>query len=172
MPKKNPSTAAQRARQRQATTGENYTTALRAETRPAVPRPAVAHAIFSAAGEGWAPIIRQAERELREVWPGHPVPYWQEKFGDLCWKSVPYDAAPEVHAVIFRAIRQASVTCQTCPSPGRKRVVWVGRDWGGMPWVKTCCDTCYYMPPAREIPGWRIQRSEYQDLVDSYEDRG
>ncbi|MGW3910505.1 hypothetical protein ACWEBX_03120 [Streptomyces sp. NPDC005070] len=161
MPKKNPSTAAQRARQRQAATGEKYTTALRAETRPAIRRPAVAHTIFSAVGEGWAPIIRQAEHELREVWPGHPVPYWQEKFGDLCWKSVPYDAAPEVHAVIRRAAREASVTCQTCPSPGRKRVVTASEI---MPWVKTCCEACYYVDP-------HMVRTDrwYRDLVQDYE---
>lgn len=120
------STAAQRARQRQATTGEKYTTALRSETRPAVE-----HSMFSAGGAGWAPILRRAELELDEVWPGHPTPHWEEKFGDLCWKGAPWSQGPEVWAVINRATRKASSTCQTCPSPGRKRVIWIGEDWGG-----------------------------------------
>ncbi|QQM38047.1 hypothetical protein [Streptomyces liliifuscus] len=127
--------------------------------------------MFSADGAGWAPIIRRAERELDEVWPGHPQPYWEEKFGDLCWKSCPLDQGREVWAVINRATREASSTCQTCPSPGRKRVVWVGMDWGGMPWVKTCCDTCYYLPPVRARSGWEYQRREYLQLVELYEDR-
>lgn len=163
MPRKQ-STAAQRARQRQAATGENYTAALRAQTPPPGRRPPVTHTMFSAHGDGWAPIIRQAERELREIWPGHPTPYWEEKFGDLCWKVGPWDQAPEVWAVVHRAIRKASSTCQTCPSPGRKRVVWVGEDWGGMAWVKTCCDACYYVPP------YAASDREYQRLVEEYED--
>jgi hypothetical protein len=168
MPRKHPSTAAQRARQRQAATGEKYTTALRAETRPAPQRPAVQHRPFSAQGAGWAPIIRRAERELDEVWPGHPVPHWEEKFGDLCWKGTPWSQGLEVWAVVNRAMREASSTCQTCPSPGRKRVVWHWDSEYGwvMPWVKTCCDTCAYVPP-------QLRDDEaYLDLVEEYEDRG
>lgn len=169
MPRKNRSTAAQRARQRQAVTGEKYTTALRAETRPAARQPVVSHAMFSAEGAGWAPIIRQAEDELHKVWPGHPMPHWQEKFGDLCWKAAPWNQGPEVRAVVDRAVREASVTCQTCPSPGRKRVVVVGQDWGGMAWVKTCCDACYSVPPA---DAWHPSlKRDYQRLVAHYEER-
>ncbi len=99
MPRKQ-STAAQRARQRQADTGEKYTAALRAETQPTV-----THRMFSAAGAGWAPIIERAEQRLREVWPDHPKPHWEEKFGDLVWKSVPYEQDPKVWPVIGRAAR-------------------------------------------------------------------
>ncbi|MFC8201745.1 hypothetical protein ACFUTV_41160 [Streptomyces sp. NPDC057298] len=134
------STTAQRARQRQAATGEKYTTALRTETRAVVE-----HVPFSVSGAGWAPIIRRAERRLREVWPDHPRPHWEEKFGDLCWKGVPWSQGAAVWAVVNQATREASSTCQTCPSPGRKRVVW--DSWEIMPWVKTCCDACYYVPP-------------------------
>ncbi|MCT9141719.1 hypothetical protein [Streptomyces violarus] len=169
MPKKNRATAAQKARQRQAATGEKYTTALRAETRAAAQRPAVVHAMFSAEGAGWAPIIQRAERALDEVWPGHPAPHWEEKFGDLCWKGAPWSQGPEVWAVVNQATREAASTCQTCPSPGRKRVVVVGLDWGGMPWVKTCCDACYSVPPSHV---WHpFLKTEYQQLVERYENR-
>lgn len=162
MPRKQ-STAAQKARQRQAATGENYTTSLRAQA--AVP---VRHRPFSARGAGWAPIIERAERELDEIWPGHPAPCWGEKFGDLVWKGTPWSQGPDVWAVVSKAMREASSTCQTCPSPGRKRVVW---DWDShygwvMPWVKTCCDACYYVPPHL-----RDDRT-YLDLVEQYENRG
>ncbi|MFJ6076385.1 hypothetical protein ACIQFU_37140 [Streptomyces sp. NPDC093065] len=160
MPRKQ-STAAQRARQRQALTGEKYTAALRAETRPTLP-----HHMFSAAGAGWAPITQRAERELDEVWPDHPRPHWEEKFGDLCWKGTPWSQGPEVWAVINRAAREAAFTCQICPSLGRKRVVWVGEEWGGMPWVKTCCDACWY------VPSWARTDREYLRLVAQYEEHG
>ncbi|MFF3576663.1 hypothetical protein [Streptomyces mirabilis] len=159
MPRKQ-STAAQRARQRQAATGQKYTAALRIETRPTVQ-----HAMFSADGAGWAPIIQRAERKLREIWPGRTAPHWSEKLGDL-HRDVRWPQSCEVWAVLTQARQEASATCQTCPSPGRKRVVWVGEDWGGMPWVKTCCDTCYYVP-SRERSG-----REYLSLVEHYEDRG
>lgn len=162
MPKKQ-STAARKARQRQAATGEKYTTALRSQGSP------VRHRAFSADGAGWAPIIERAERSLDEVWPGHPRPYWEEKYGDLCWKfGAPVGAPAEVWTVIEEATREASSTCQTCPSPGRKRVVWNWDSYYGwvMPWVKTCCDACYHVPPHL-----RSDR-QYLALVDQYEARG
>ncbi len=160
MPRKQ-STAAQRARQRQATTGENYTTALRAQTPPPV-----RHRPFSAQGAGWAPIIEAAERRLTQIWPGHPKPWWEEKFGDLCWKYCPLDAPREFHRAISEATREAATTCQTCSSPGRKRVVW---DWDTdygwvMPWVKTCCDACYH------VPAHLRDDQAYLDLVEEYEE--
>jgi len=160
MPKKQ-STAAQKARQRQAATGEKYTTALRAQTAGPI-----RHRPFSAKGEGWAPIIERAERKLIEVWPACPKPHWEEKFGDLCWKYVPAGAPMDVWRVISAAIKEASGTCQTCPSPGRKRVVW---DWDShygwvMPWVKTCCDVCYHVPEHLR------NDMAYLDLVEQYEE--
>ncbi|MFD5115807.1 hypothetical protein ACFWNG_26430 [Streptomyces sp. NPDC058391] len=160
MPKKQ-STDAQKARQRQAATGEKYTTALRDQT----PGP-VRHRPFSAEGAGWAPIIEQAEHKLIEVWPNCPRPQWEEKFGDLCWKYVPAGAPMDVWRVINAAVKEASGTCQTCPSPGRKRVVW---DWDShygwvMPWVKTCCDGCYHVPEHLR------NDSAYLDLVEQYEE--
>ncbi|MFH0179168.1 hypothetical protein [Streptomyces cacaoi] len=163
MPRKQ-STAVQRARQRQAATGAKYTSGLRTETGPRS-GPVVVHAMFSADGAGWAPIIQRADRELRELRPGRPKASWAEKFGDLLWHHVSVDESREVWAVSYRAAREAAATCQTGPSPGRKRVVWVGGDRGGMPWVRTCCDTCYHVPP-RE----RSDR-EYLWLVERYEER-
>lgn len=162
MPRKQP-TAAQRARQRQASTGQKYTAALRAEIR----RP-VTFGMFSAAGAGWAPIIERAERRLREVWPEDLRPYWGEKFGNLVWKGgASWSEDSKVWwPVVYQAVREASFTCQTCPSPGRKRVVGVGLEWGGAPWVKTCCDACYYVPP------YLRSGQEYLSLVEHYEDHG
>jgi hypothetical protein len=157
---KNQSTAGKKARQRQATTGEKYTKALRAQAVGPVRFRA-----FSVCGDGWAPIIERAEAKLKQVWPECPQPYWEEKFGDLCWKSCPVDAPREVWRVIHEAVREASVTCQTCPSPGRKRVVCTWDDEYGwvMPWVKTCCDSCHHLP-AGVRDNWG-----YRNLADQYE---
>ncbi|MFE5482954.1 hypothetical protein [Streptomyces sp. NPDC056527] len=160
MPKKQ-STAAKKARQRQTATGEKYTAALRAHA----PGP-VRHRPFSAKGAGWAPIVERAERKLIEVWPDCPVPYWEEKYGDLCWKYVPAGAPADVWRVISAAIEEASGTCQTCSSSGRKRVVWHWDSYYGwvMPWVKTCCDVCSHVPEhLRNDPS-------YLDLVEQYEE--
>ncbi|MFE8978534.1 hypothetical protein ACFYM7_34705 [Streptomyces cyaneofuscatus] len=160
MPKKQ-STAAHKARQRQAATGGKYTTVLRAEKSGAV-----RHMPFSARGAGWAPIIERAERQLHEVWADCPKPYWEEKFGGLCWKYVPADAPMEVWRVVRVAAKAASGTCQTCPSPGRKRVVWSWDSYYGwvMPWVKTCCDACSH------VPGHLRNDPTYLDLVEQYEE--
>ncbi|MEU6913567.1 hypothetical protein [Streptomyces olindensis] len=167
MPKKQP-TAARKARQRQAATGEKYTTALRAQ----LPAP-VRHREFSARGAGWDPITQRAARRLAEVWPECPAPMWEEKFGDLCWKYCPLDAPAEVRRVLGAAMTEASTTCQTCPSPGRKRVVWTGGSYYGwvQPWVKTCCDACYRIPPGLwDNPRYGLLRRAHEDLVDMYED--
>ncbi|MEW2511111.1 hypothetical protein [Streptomyces sp. NPDC046870] len=159
MPKKQ-STAAHKARQRQAATGEKYTTALRART----PGP-VRHRPFSARGAGWAPIIERAGRKLIEVWPNCPGPQGEEKFGDLCWKYVPAGAPGDVGRVISAAVKEASGTCQACPSPGRKRGVgdWDGHYGWVMPWVKTCCDACHHVPEHLRSD------SAYLDLGEQYE---
>jgi hypothetical protein len=104
MPRKQP-TAAQRARQRQAATGQKYTAALRIGTRPTVQ-----HAMFSADGAGWAPIIQRAERKLREIWPGRTAPHWSEKLGDL-YRDVRWPQSHEVWAVLNQARQEASATC-------------------------------------------------------------
>lgn len=122
--------------------------------------------MFSPRGAGWGPIIRQAERELDEVWPDHPRPHWEEKFGELCWKYADW-SQPGVPEVLRRAFREAAAVCQTCPSPGRLRVIWI---WEGYidgwlcPWVKNCCDACYYCPPHLRNYG------EYRWLFEEYEE--
>ncbi|MFJ5217219.1 hypothetical protein ACIP98_21155 [Streptomyces sp. NPDC088354] len=163
---KNQTTAARRARERQAATGENYTTALRTTTEP---RPRYDHRAFSARGAGWTPILRRAEQELAHLWPGGPKPHWEEKFGDLCWKRIPMDAPAEARKVIGGAKVEAAATCQMCPSPGRKRVVWTYEHDGEFsrwlqPWVKTLCNACsHVLPHLRDDV-------EYLDLVDEYEE--
>ncbi|MER5471035.1 hypothetical protein [Streptomyces sp. NPDC002685] len=59
------------------------------------------------------------------------------------------------------------MTCQTCPSPGRKRVVYTWNDEydrRGMAWVKTCCDACYNVPHGAGEDG------EYRHFAEQYED--
>ncbi|MET7814200.1 hypothetical protein ABZT26_25555 [Streptomyces sp. NPDC005395] len=161
MPKRQ-STAAQMARIRQAGTGEKYTEALRAVTTESR-----RFVMFSARGAGWDPITRRATQQLAQIWPGGPTPHWEEKFGDLCTKTWPWSTAPaEARAVLQKALTEAAVTCQTCPSPGRKRVVWIwAAEYGWVcPWVKTCCDGCYWVP--RKL----LDDPTYQDLFEDYEE--
>jgi hypothetical protein len=161
MPKRQ-STAAQMARLRQAGTGERYTAALRAVQADESKQ----FRMFNTDGAGWAPIIERADRQLAQIWPAGPRPHWEENFGKLCVKPYPWGSAPdEVVSVLLKAFAESAVTCQACPSPGRKRVVWIWNDEYGWvaPWVKTCCDDCYWVP--RNLVGDR----RYQDLFDMYE---
>ncbi|MFD4973129.1 hypothetical protein [Streptomyces sp. NPDC058424] len=165
MPKKQ-STAAKKARQRQAETGEKYTKVLR-QAQAVGP---VRFQAFSAEGPGWAPIIERAGHKLKEAWPEGRMACWGEKFGNLQWRPlVPFDAIPrEAWQVYHEAARKASVTCQTCPSPGRKRVVYTWDDEYGwvMPWVKTCCDACYHLPDGvRENWDYRHLAEQYEQTV-------
>ncbi|MFF9238405.1 hypothetical protein ACF1AY_15930 [Streptomyces sp. NPDC014776] len=151
------------ARLRQAGTGEKYTEALRAvqEKRPTQFRE------FCARGAGWDPITQRAAQELKQVWPTGPAPYWEEKFGDLCWKTFPrWEAPAAAVSVLQKALTEAAGTCQTCPSPGRKRVIWTWDDEYGwiQPWVKTCCDACYWVP--RKL----LDNQQYRDLFERYEE--
>ncbi|MER5619179.1 hypothetical protein [Streptomyces sp. NPDC002215] len=125
-------------------TGERHTAALRAVQSRSEQR----FREFSARGDGWDAVTRRATERLAQVWPGGRAPRWEEKFGDLCWKPCPLDSPDEAKTVIREAIADAAVTCQTCPSPGRKRVVWIWDSEYGwvMPWVKTVCDSCYFVP--------------------------
>lgn len=157
MPKKQ-STAAQKARRHQASTGQTYTAALRAQG----PAPTIRHRAFSADGAGWAPIIERAKQQAARIAPAI-ILSGSEKFGALGWDN---GAVPEaVRPLLRQATLEAAVTCQTCPSPGRKRVVCTWADGYGyvMPWVKTCCDACYYAPPSLR------HTREYLDLVERYE---
>lgn len=167
MPKRQ-STAAQKARQRQAETGEKYTRVLRGQQRPG----RVLFRGFSAEGAGWAPITERASNRLREISPELHLSSWGEKFGELTWDwdrvRVPFDAIPrEAWRVVHQAAREASVICQMCPSPGRKRVVWLwDADYGWvLPWVKTCCEGCYYLPPGVSLDDWA-----YRNLFETYEE--
>ncbi|KAB7850112.1 hypothetical protein [Streptomyces mobaraensis] len=162
MPKRQP-TAAQMARLRQAGTGEKYTEALRAVQSSRVDR----FRMFDAHGRGWDPITQRAEKQLAHIWPAGPKPHWEEKLGELCWKSLTFWGPPaEAVSVVMKACAEAAVTCQTCPAPGRKRVIWL---WEGeygwvAPWVKTCCDGCYWVPKNL------VDEPEYRDLVERYEE--
>ncbi|MEU4213223.1 hypothetical protein AB0F13_25085 [Streptomyces sp. NPDC026206] len=162
MPKRQP-TVAQMARLRQVGTGEKYTEALRAVHSARSQQ----FVMFCARGAGWNPITERAARRFTQIWPSGPRPHWEEKFGELCWKSFPWSTAPaEASAVILKAFAEAEVTCQTCPSPGRKRVVWIWEPQYGWitPWVKTCCDGCYWVP--RNL----LDDKEYQFLFEEYEE--
>lgn len=162
MPKRR-STDAQMARLRQAGTGEKYTEALRFVQSDRSDR----FVIFSARGAGWNPITKRAAQRLAQIWPAGPAPHWEEKFGELCWKTFPWrDAPADAVAVVKKAFAEAVLTCQTCPSPGRKRVVWIwDAEYGWiMPWVKTCCDRCYVGP------GNLTNDERYRYLVEEYEE--
>lgn len=162
MPKRQ-STDAQMARLRQAGTGEKYTEALRAVQSPQPNR----FRMFSSRGSGWDPITRRAARQIAQIWPAGPGPHWEEKFGELCWKTFPWrDAPAEAVAVLKKAFAEAAATCQTCPSPGRKRVVWIwDSEYGWVtPWVKTCCASCYWVPKNLTTD------SRYRDLREAYEE--
>lgn len=162
MPKRQ-STDAQMARLRQAGTGEKYTEALRFVQSGRSDR----FVMFGARGAGWDPITERAIQQLRQIWPAAPAPHWEEKYGELCWKTFPWlDAPKDAAAVVLKAFTEAATTCQTCPSPGRKRVVWIwdpGYGWI-MPWVKTCCDRCYFVP--RNL----TNDLQYRHLVEEYEE--
>ncbi|MGW0631287.1 hypothetical protein [Streptomyces sp. NPDC002758] len=162
MPKRQ-STDAQMARLRQAGTGEKYTEALRFVQSGRRDR----FVMFSARGAGWNRITTRAAQQLAQIWPAGPAPHWEEKFGELCWKTFPWSNAPEAAAAVVRkAFAEAATTCQTCPSPGRKRVVWIwDAEYGWvMPWVKTCCDRCYFVP--RNL----TNDEQYRYLVEEYEE--
>ena len=162
MPKRQ-STDAQMARLRQAGTGEKYTEALRFVQSGRSDR----FVMFSARGAGWDPITKRAVQQLRQIWPAAPAPHWEEKYGELCWKTFPWlDAPKDAAAVVLKAFTEAATTCQTCPSPGRKRVVWIwDAEYGWiMPWVKTCCDRCYFLP--RNF----TNDPQYRFLVEEYEE--
>ncbi|MEW2513809.1 hypothetical protein [Streptomyces sp. NPDC046870] len=162
MPKRQ-CTDAQMARLRQAGTGERYTEALRFVRSGRSDR----FVMFSARGAGWNPITQRAVEQLRRIWPAAPALHWDEKFGGLRCVSFPWmDAPDEAAAVVRKALTEAATTCQTCPSPGRKRVVWIWDvEYGWiMPWVKTCCDRCYFVP--RDL----TDDQQYRYLVEEYEE--
>ncbi|WP_189269649.1 hypothetical protein [Streptomyces fuscichromogenes] len=170
MPKRQ-STSAQKARQRQASGEGNYAALLRDEQAVS---PTRRFAMFTARGAVWDPITARAERHLAQFWTEAPRPYWEEKFGELCVKAFPWAAAPNAaRTVILHAFKEAKATCQTCPSPGRKRVVIGSTEHGcwGVPWVKTCCDNCYWVP--RNIfhgQRYQVLVNEYRELVAQYEE--
>jgi hypothetical protein len=127
----------------------------------------VRHREFCPRGAGWTPIIERAQRRLAELWPACPRPLWEEKFGDLCWKYCPPDAPDEVWQVLREAEQEAMFTCQYCPLPGRRRVVWTRDECYGwiQPWVKTCCDAC------SRVPQHLRDDEEYLCLVFEFEDQ-
>jgi hypothetical protein len=98
---------------------------------------------------GWAGIIEECDRRLRELDPNYSIQQIKEKFGGLRYYASATDPAVDWDAwsaVIAEAERKAAETCETCGEPGKLSTTGY--------WLKTVCPKCY-ADWAKDTPGAR-----------------
>lgn len=104
--------------------------------------------------DGWAQILTDLQRDLRQIDPGHVVRQVKQKFGVLkVWAEASDPAlADAFHDRIAVAEQQSSITCERCGVPGRLHQ----RD---SDWYSTLCDVhaqSSHRWPGCPWPGWAL----------------
>lgn len=84
-------------------------------------------------GPGWNEIVLDLDAKLATLFPDYQVHQVKEKFGGLRYytEPVPAELFDRWHALIVRAERLCSETCEECGQPGTLRPTR---------WVRTLCD--------------------------------
>lgn len=85
-------------------------------------------------GQGWWSLIRDLDRDLKEIYPDYRVGQVKEKFGGLRFyiDAVPEPVFDALQARIREAEAAASRTCEECGHPGAGRV--------RRGWYRTLCN--------------------------------
>lgn len=100
--------------------------------------------------EGWAQLIDECDRRLRELDPNYSIQQIKEKLGGLRYYASATSAEVDGDAwysILDEAERKAATTCEMCGEPGKLSTTGY--------WLKTVCPECY-KAWSGEVPGARF----------------
>lgn len=115
-------------------------------------------------GEGWRPLVRGLDANLRELDPDYRIGQIKEKFGGLRYYVDEFKGDADEGDRLVRAAEELSFKiCEDCGAPG------ITKAWNRF-WVRTLCPLCVKLMQEEKEFKEMIESGDYEITSDEDED--